>query len=56
MQSAEWENQRLTMYNETTNRFGGLLLFTNPSGTRQIYAIADQIVIPKFGVAISGGM
>nr|AFC75742.1 PmoB1 [Methylacidiphilum kamchatkense Kam1] len=56
MQSAEWENQRLTMYNETTNRFGGLLFFTDPSGTRQIYAIADQIVIPKFGVAIGGGM
>nr|ANC58168.1 particulate methane monooxygenase PmoB subunit apoprotein [Candidatus Methylacidiphilum infernorum] len=52
MQSAEWENQRLTMYHETTNRFGGLLFFTDPSGTRQIYAIADQIVIPRFG----GGM
>ncbi|QSR87101.1 methane monooxygenase/ammonia monooxygenase subunit B [Candidatus Methylacidiphilum infernorum] len=56
MQSAEWENQRLTLYHESTNRFGGLLFFSDTSGTRQVYAIADQIVIPKFGAGIGGGM
>uniref|UniRef100_UPI0003719363 methane monooxygenase/ammonia monooxygenase subunit B n=1 Tax=Verrucomicrobium sp. 3C TaxID=1134055 RepID=UPI0003719363 len=50
MASAEWENQRLTMYHETTNRFGGLLFFSDPSGARTIIAIADQLVIPRFGV------
>ncbi|CAB4243236.1 Particulate methane monooxygenase subunit B [Methylacidimicrobium sp. AP8] len=47
--SAEWENQRLTMYHETTNRFGGLLFFSDPSGARSIIAVADQLVIPRFG-------
>ncbi len=47
--SAEWENQRLTMYHETTNRFGGLLFFSDPTGQRSIIAVADQLVIPRFG-------